>query len=400
MIIAMELPRLRSDQRAIVEHPAKTKILAMGRRWGKSFMGGIVTINVLRQGGRVAWIVPEYKNGRALWRFATNLCAPLVQAGIMQASKSERVITTSYGGYFGIYSADNIDSIRSEAFNLVVGDEAARITEEGWNDAVRPTLADADGDEILISTPKGKNWFYTEWVRGQAGQAGYMSWTAPSNANPMPTIQKAYELAKLRVPERTFMQEWDARFVEDGALFRNIHKLATLKPQEPQAGRQYVIGVDWGRTEDATVFCVVDIAERKQVYMDRMTDTDFASQRIRLKVLSDRYNHAVCLVETNSIGQPQLEALQAMNMPVQGFQTTNATKQEIISALQLAFEQESIGLLDDTVQTAELMAYQSERLPSGLLRYGAPSGMHDDTVMALALAWYSTRRPYGKDLIG
>ncbi len=28
-----------------------------------------------------------------------------------------------------------------------------------------------------------------------------------------------------------------------------------------------------------------------------------------------------------------------------------------------------------------------ERLPSGLLRYGAPEGMHDDMVMSLALAW-------------
>ena len=33
------------------------------------------------------------------------------------------------------------------------------------------------------------------------------------------------------------------------------------------------------------------------------------------------------------------------------------------------------------------MAYQAERLPSGLLRYGAPGGQHDDTVMALAIAW-------------
>ena len=35
----------------------------------------------------------------------------------------------------------------------------------------------------------------------------------------------------------------------------------------------------------------------------------------------------------------------------------------------------------------ELQAYQAERLPGGMLRYGAPNGMHDDTVIALALAW-------------
>jgi hypothetical protein len=130
-----------------------------------------------------------------------------------------------------------------------------------------------------------------------------------------------------------------------------------------------------------------------------MTDTDFSSQRVRLQVLSRRYNNAVCLVETNSIGQPQLEALQAMNIPVQGFQTTNASKQEIISALQLAFEQESITILDHVVQTSELMAYASDRLPSGLLRFSAPDGMHDDTVMALAMAWSAVGRPYGSSLI-
>jgi phage FluMu gp28-like protein len=185
------------------------------------------------------------------------------------------------------------------------------------------------------------------------------------------------------------MQEWDARFVDDGTLFRNVQKVSTLKPQDPQAGRQYVIGVDWGRTTDATVFCVLDLTERAQVYLDRMTDTDFASQRIRLKALSERYNGAICLVETNSIGRPQLEALQQMNVPVSGFETTNATKAEIVNALQLALEQESIRLLDDKTQAAELMAYQSERLPSGLIRYNAPEGMHDDTVIALCLAWWS-----------
>jgi hypothetical protein len=39
------------------------------------------------------------------------------------------------------------------------------------------------------------------------------------------------------------------------------------------------------------------------------------------------------------------------------------------------------------VLVSELVAYQAERLPSGLLRYGAPGGGHDDMVMSLALAW-------------
>jgi hypothetical protein len=46
-----------------------------------------------------------------------------------------------------------------------------------------------------------------------------------------------------------------------------------------------------------------------------------------------------------------------------------------------------IRILVDPVLVSELVAYQAERLPSGLMRYGAPGGQHDDTVMALAMAW-------------
>jgi len=350
-------------------------------------------MNVLRQHGRAAWVVPAYKNGRALWRYAAGVCAPLEQAGYMDISKSERVITTRAGGFFGIYSAENIDSIRSEAFNLVVGDEAARIGEEGWQDAVRPTLADADGDEILISTPKGKNWFYFEFMKGMAASDGYAAWTAPSKANPMPQIKHAYAMAQERVPERTFKQEWNAEFVEDGVLFRNVAAAAILKPAEPIEGHQYIIGVDWGRTNDATVFSVFDAGERVQVYMDRMTDTDYASQRLRLKVLSQRYNNASVIAESNSMGQPNIEALQNDGVSVSGFVTTNASKAEIVQALELAFEQNEIKILDNPIQLAELMSYESEKLPSGLVRYGAPEGMHDDTVMALALAWGTIAKP-------
>jgi hypothetical protein len=204
----------------------------------------------------------------------------------------------------------------------------------------------------------------------------------------MPTIQKAFGLAKARVPERTYLQEWMAQFVDDGSIFRNVHELASLSPSEPVAGHQYVIGADWGRTNDATVFSVLDVTTKEQVFLDRMTDTDYATQRLRLQALSQKYLDAVVIAETNSIGQPNIEALQIMDVPVYGFTTTNATKAQVIQALELAFERKEFQLLKHDVQTTELMAYESEKLPSGLIRYTAPEGMHDDTVMALALAWY------------
>jgi len=44
-------------------------------------------------------------------------------------------------------------------------------------------------------------------------------------------------------------------------------------------------------------------------------------------------------------------------------------------------------VLDDPVQTGELLSYESRKTASGAITYNAPAGMHDDTVMALAMAW-------------
>ena len=81
-------------------------------------------------------------------------------------------------------------------------------------------------------------------------------------------------------------------------------------------------------------------------------------------------------------------------MPIQPFTTTNATKAEIVRGLQNAFENGEIKILPDEVLIGELQAYEQERTPSGLWKFGAPAGMHDDTVIALALAWHGVAKWY------
>jgi hypothetical protein len=87
------------------------------------------------------------------------------------------------------------------------------------------------------------------------------------------------------------------------------------------------------------------------------------------------------------MGGPLTEAMQRMALPVRPFTTSNATKAAVIDALALGFERGDIRIINDPVLVAELQAYEMERLPSGLIRYTAPDGMHDDCVIGLALAW-------------
>jgi hypothetical protein len=296
------------------------------------------------------------------------------------------------GGLIEFHSLDNPDSIRGKKFKRFIVNEAAFVPNllDIFNLVIRPTLIDFQGEADFAGTPKGMNGFWQ--LYNQTGD-DWAKWQMSSYENPH-ILKSELDGLKATMLERAFMQEIMAQFLEDGGgVFRNVTTCATATRQESGiAGRQYVIGADWGRTNDATVFCVVDVVERALVCYDRMTDTDFSSQRVRLKALAQRFNNALVLAETNSIGQPQLEELQIMGLSVQGFQTTNSTKHDIISGLQLAFEQQSIKILDDQLAIGELMAYQAERLPSGLLRYGAPEGMHDDIVMSLALAWHAASR--------
>lgn len=358
-----------------------------------------MSIAAATRGNRVAWIVPTYRNGRSLWRWAMNATGPARQAKLVKANQAERLMEFPGGGTFGIYSADNEDSVRGESFHLVVLDEAARISETAWTDAIQPTLADVDGQAILISTPKGRNWFYTEFLRGMGDMQRQASFTAPSAANPIPSIRAAAAKARSLVSERTYRQEWLAEFVEDGGeVFRRVDDAVddSVRQSEGRLNTQYVMGVDWGRTNDATVLTVVDVTTGAAVYLDRMTQTDYELQIGRLWAAFYRFHPSSVVAELNSMGGPLVERLQSQGLPVTGFTTTNATKASIIDGLALAFEQHTLRILSDPVLVSELKAYTSERLPSGLTRYGAPAGMHDDAVMSLALAWHGA----GKSLTG
>ena len=93
------------------------------------------------------------------------------------------------------------------------------------------------------------------------------------------------------------------------------------------------------------------------------------------------------------MGGPVVEQLQRDNLPVIGFQTTNASKSAIIESLALAFERGTISIPNDPVLIGELQAFEASPLASGLMRYSAPAGQHDDCVMSLAFAWAGLTAP-------
>ena len=350
-------------------------------------MSGVYSLTCADFGAAVAWVVPTYKNSRPVWRFAES---QVTQVSGVSVHKSDRIITFPSGGWLGVYSADNDVGLRGESFDVVIIDEAAQVSEETYSDVILPTLADRNGRLLMISTPKGRNWFWREWMRGQSDNKQIAAFTAPTSANPNPNIKRAALMARDRVPERTYRQEWLAEFIEDGGgVFRNVRASATAPPASYRRDGRYYFGVDWGRSNDYTVIDCINSVTGEQVAHERFTDIGYQVQVNRLVGLYERWKPETILAESNSMGAPLIEQLQGLGLPVTGFHTDNASKKQIIEGLQLAFERGKLKILNDETAISELEAYEQETLRSGLIRYSAPEGLHDDCVMALALAWHA-----------
>jgi phage FluMu gp28-like protein len=378
--ISIDLPAPHHYQREILADPSRFKVVACGRRWGKTTLALVAVVEEVLRGGFVWWVMPTYKLSTEVWRDLKTL----LKAVTVAKSETERRIEVIGGGSVSIKSADDPDSLRGVGLNLVVVDEAAFIHRDAWTAALRPTLSDTGGSALLLGTPKGRNWYYHAFLRGQSELPGWRSWQLPTSTSPTVPEEELIE-ARSSLPAQIFAQEYLAEFTEDaGMVFRNVRN-CIYDSYKDDGGRK-VMGADWGQSNDFTVLTVMD-SNHTVVDIDRFNQIDYITQRRYLRNMKDRHNVDFILAEDNSMGVPIIEELIREGLPVQAFHTTGDSKHGIIQALQLAFEQEQISIPDNPLLIAELEAFEAIRLPSGKWRYSAPSGMHDDMVVSLALAY-------------
>lgn len=384
--LTVELKVLHPAQQEIANHPARFKVVCCGRRFGKTDLSVDLLVNDALDGYPTAYFAPSYGMvSNIVWPQLKKITRPIREAK-NEVDKRLELIT---GGSFKMWTMASPDSSLGGAYKRIVVDEAAVQPDlmNIFNQVMRPMLVDYRGEVIFISTPRGHNDFWQLYNRGN--DPAYPDWASfnyPTSANPY-IHPGEIDDAERELPERTFEQEYLAKFIEDGGgVFRRVSAVTKLSPAQPYEGR-FVFGVDWGKAVDFTVISVLDANTRKQVAIDRFNQISWPLQRGRLRAMYDLWKPVAIHAESNSIGEPNIEALQMEGLPVVPFQTTATTKGPLIDGLALAIERGDISLLDDPVQKTELQAYQMERLPSGKFRYNAPPGGHDDTVIALALAY-------------
>src|SRR3990170_5790684 len=128
-------------QVAVHTSPARFKVLAAGRRFGKTRLGVNECYTVASKGGRAWWVAPSYKMSEVGWR-------PIRRMGGRAGAEvrlSDRRIVLPNGGEITVRSADDPNSLRGEGLDLVIMDECAFMHEEAWTEALRPALSDRQG---------------------------------------------------------------------------------------------------------------------------------------------------------------------------------------------------------------------------------------------------------------
>lgn len=364
-------------------------MLACGRRWGKTRLGAALCFETGLRKGAAWWVAPSYPIAAVGWRQIKALAVQVPGATIREA---DRKAEFPGGGWAQARSADDPDSLRGEGLNRVVVDECAFVAERAWTEVIRPALADRKGDALLISTPKGQNWFWRMYASGQGGDHPEIaSFRFPSVSNPF-LDPAEIEAAREQLPERVFRQEFLAEFIdESGGVFRGVNDVVDRgrsKPEAPASGRTYCLGVDLARVEDFTVLSVLDDAGR-QVYHERFNQISWERQIAAIRAVADKYR-ATCYLDTTGVGDPIWERLRGV-CDVVPYQFTSSSKERLIEHLAMSIEQGKIRLMDLDVQTNELLAYEYTVTPSRNVRMNAPEGMHDDCVISLALAtWGAT----------
>jgi len=374
----IELPNPHINQQKILDSQARFRVVMCGRRFGKSELSQIEIITNALLGKNVAYITPTYQLARVFFE-------RLTQAVPFQSNKSELTIKFPNGGTVDFFTGERLDNLRGRKFHLVVVDEASFIPnlEDGWLNSIRPTLTDYKGRGIFLSTPKGKNFFYSLFLKG--GEPDWEAFRFSTYDNPY--IDKGeIDDARTQLPEVVFEQEYMANPAENSSnpfgsayIKQCTYSLSTEVP--------IVYGIDLAKAVDWTVIIGLD-RNGSVCHFDR-----FQKDWRQTKQTILNLNKAPILIDSTGVGDPIFEDLQREGLDINGFKFSSTSKQQLMEGLSSAIQQRKISYPDGHIVN-ELEVFEYQYTATGV-RYSAPPGFHDDCVMSLALAWHHYTRNSG-----
>lgn len=392
--------------------PARIRVVAFGRRGGKSLMAmnegfcmshSVVSEQNRRPRGLI--VAPTNQMLRENWWTAQMN----FKEAITQSVVSEMRIELGPWGQVDFKSTESQGGAgRGAGYDWAVLDEASRIPKDAWEADIRPALADRQGRALIISTPLGLNWFYEIYQMGLSGDPAFASWHASTldcwrsrfsnKPQELAKYEAEWELIRRSTSEMKFREEYLAEFLAgEGQLFHLKDGLWRGFLRDAVPGRHYITGIDVARKEDWMVTAVIEVESQQLVGLIRSKHLDWAMQKAVCLSLLDRYpaSQTLDFVDSTGVGDPIAQDLRRAGRNVTDVLFTPRTKSELVENLLMAVDQCYLGIPNQTDTQwliEELRCYESiqskdkDGRPTGQIRYGAPPGRHDDGVTALMLA--------------
>ena len=235
---------LTNPQTRIFQDQARFRVIVAGRRFGKTFLSAAELIRAALSGeGRNCWyIAPTYKAAKEIaWQM---LLQAIPTEYILKTNETALSLHLANGSVISLKGAEKPDNLRGRALDFCVLDEFADMRKEAWYEVIRPSLSDRKGSAIFIGTPKGRNHFYDLWTRGADKDDGWAShqYTTLEGGN---VDQDEVQAARQDLDERTFTQEYQARFVNySGIIYYNFNREESVRRFHGDADR-ILIGMDF-----------------------------------------------------------------------------------------------------------------------------------------------------------
>ena len=160
----LDLPTPYPLEQEIIDHPAKRKVVACGRRVGKTCVAAMLAIGGeqygkcgLFDGKRVLYVGTSADQTDPFWEYLTRWLAPLGNA----VYKNETKRLLKYGsGIIRAKTGRNPDVLRGGGWDMLLLDEVAYLDPAAWYEVGAPMLADTGGAAYFFSSPARLNWFF------------------------------------------------------------------------------------------------------------------------------------------------------------------------------------------------------------------------------------------------
>ena len=226
-------------QQDVMQDQSRFKVIAAGRRTGKSYLAAIsLILNALdEKQGKTFYVAPTQGQARdVMWHTIFDIAGDIIE----RSHVNNLEITLAGGNTIFLKGADRPDTLRGVSLKHLVLDEYAFMKPDVWEAILRPALADKKGSMMAIGTPEGRNHFYdmyigaTEW-----SDWGHFHYTSFDN----PLVDKAeIEHARQTLPAFAFQQEFMASFDARTSGHFNTDNFQYYENKPPEG--QHYIAID------------------------------------------------------------------------------------------------------------------------------------------------------------